>query len=209
MNTGTEGALSERAGIGHNEAAAIADFIQKRRIIWAARVPSAVKVIALAILEHMTPENMECWPSKDRLAFMCNMPRATFDRHYNAAKELFHYHERRGKTTVFSPKILDVAKELAVLWPTGADTTPARYRYAPPPQYEGGSKSTPLQNDPPSKSSDPPSKWGSNPPSKWGDEETRNRSLRNTQRECASAGVGRRGQGQRHGDYHPRCRARA
>lgn len=158
----------ERGGIGHNEAAAIADFIQKRRIIWAARVPSAVKVIALAIMEHMTPDNMECWPSKDRLAFMCNMPRATFDRHYNAAKELFNYHERRGKTTVFSPKIIDVAKELAVLWPTGADTTPARYRYAPPPNMRGGQNQPPSKMTYPQTPQTPPQIGGPTPPQNGG-----------------------------------------
>lgn len=160
MNTGAEGAV----GIGHNEAAAIADFIDKRRMIWAARVPAAVKVIALAILEHMTPDNLECWPSKDRLAFMCNMPRVTFDRHYNAAKELFHYQERRGKTTVFSPKILDVAKELATLWPGAADATPARHRYQPPIKMRGGHNQPPSKMTPPQNHQTPPQNDGATPP---------------------------------------------
>ena len=156
--------MSTAAGIGHNEAAAIASFIEKRRMIWAARVPCAVKVIALAILEHMSPENVECWPSKDRLAFMCNMARNTFDRHYAAARDLFNYQERRGKTTVFSPKILDVAKELATLWPTSTDTAPARYRYAPPPKMGEGQKAPPPKMTHPIFSETPPNSGGPTPP---------------------------------------------
>ena len=129
--------------IGDNSRTARAEYITRRREIWAARVPVAVKIIALAIIEHMNPENMECTASKARLAFMCNMPPKTFERHYNAAKALFHYHERKGKTTIFSPKLLSVASELARLWPADDASKKKAGRYAPSPNMREG------QNDPP------------------------------------------------------------
>ena len=141
--------ISTVRGMGDNSKAATADFIQKRRQIWAARVPAAVKIVALAIIEHMNPEKLDCNASKERLAFMCNMPRATFDRHYNAAKALFHYQERQGKTTVFSPKMLNVAKELAILWPTEVDDRNRVNRYRPPVKMREG------QNEPPSNMTPP------------------------------------------------------
>lgn len=130
--------FSAARGMGDNSKNATDDYIQKRRQIWAARVPSAVKVIALAIIEHMSANKMECTASKARLAYMCNMPAKTFERHYNAAKELFYYHERKGKTTVFSPKLLDVAKELATLWRPDYSPKANSSRYAPSPKMTGG-----------------------------------------------------------------------
>jgi hypothetical protein len=134
------------ARIGDNMKTARAEYINRRREIWAARVPAAVKIIALAIIEHMNSESLECSASKARLAYMCNMPPKTFDRHYNAAKDLFHYHERKGKTTVFSPKMLSVAKELAILWPSSSDGSRANIsRRIPSPKLTEGQNGTPSQ----------------------------------------------------------------
>ena len=150
---------------GHNEDATIRDFIEKRRAIWACRVPVPVKIIALAIMEHMSPENLECWPSKDRLAFMCNMPRKTFDRHYPAAKELFLYHDRKGKTTKFSPKILDVAKELMALWPAKDDPViDAKLRYKPSHKMRGGQNEGDPKMTLPQNGKTPPQFGGHTPP---------------------------------------------
>jgi hypothetical protein len=154
------GVVIAMALYGDNYEAAVADYINQRRQIWASKVPAAVKVIALAIIEHMQVGNLSAQPSKARLMRMCNMPESTFERYYASAKDLFEYQDRTGRTTVFSGKILNCAKELALLWPVkptpnvrgGIDRTH--------PQIDRGSIRTPPHIDPPSENPEPPPNMG-------------------------------------------------
>jgi hypothetical protein len=125
-----------------DEVAGPQSYIDLRRTIWALDVPVPVKLIALAIIEHMKPGRMTAWPSRERLALMCRMPMRTFDRHFPAARELFAYEHRDGKTMMFRAKVLDAAAEIVLLWPERKNDGSAKLA-----EGDGSAKLAEGQND--------------------------------------------------------------
>lgn len=114
------------ARIGDNSQAVDREYIQIRRQIWAKDLPHQVKLIALAIVEHMWVGNLSCYPSKSRLMKMVNITERAFDAHYKEAKKLFIIEARPGKSSVFHARIEKVSQELLDMFP------PARSAWGPP-----------------------------------------------------------------------------
>jgi hypothetical protein len=133
------------ARIGDNSKAADREYIQIRRQIWARALPPQVKIIALAVIEHMWAGNLSCYPSKSRLMKMVNMTERAFDAHFKAAKALFIIEPRPGKSSVFRARIERVTEELMAMFPPAlsAGAPPAESAPPPPEDNTGGAESTP------------------------------------------------------------------
>lgn len=155
------------ARIGDNSDAGIREYIQLRRQIWAKNLSPQVKLIALAIIEHMSAGRLSCYPSKARLLAMVNMTERAFDAHYRDVKNLFIIEIRKGKASIFHARIEAVTNELLAMWPRNefqpeppAESAPpqilppAESAYTPPAESAGGSGRTPrnLCTQPPAES---------------------------------------------------------
>src|SRR5690606_5563568 len=104
--------------------------------IWAKNLPPQVKIIALAVIEHMWAGNLSCYPSKARLMKMVNMTERAFDAHFKAVKQLFIIEPRPGKSSVFRARIERVSEELLAMFPPATSAGGAPVEYAPPPPAE-------------------------------------------------------------------------
>lgn len=95
------------------------EYIQVRRQIWIKDIVPAVKLIALAIVEHMGVGRLECFPGKKRLMQMVGMTERTFENHYREAKKLFEVETRRGRgnTSIFRARVERVTAELLQMFP--------------------------------------------------------------------------------------------
>jgi hypothetical protein len=139
---------------------------QRKQIFLSDKSPYA-KLIALAIAEHMSCENLNAFPAKNRLMKLCSIKEATFDRHWKEAQSFFHANPRPGKSTIFSPNIVRTAAEILVLWDSEEPCKPRLKlvcnQDTPPRNMQGGKNANPPANSTPLQY-DPPSKTGQTPP---------------------------------------------
>ena len=160
--------ISAVRGMGDNSEAADREYVTVRRQIWSKDLPHQVKIIALAIVEHMWSGNLSCYPSKARLMDMVNMTERAFDTHYKRAKELFIIEQRPGRSSIFHARIEKISRELIAMFPMYgygeppadfAPPPPAISATPPPADFTGGTYGTPRRY-----CGTPPAKNVGNPP---------------------------------------------
>lgn len=94
-----------------------ADYYELRRAVWDSSEPLVVKALALAILEHMRPDKLDAYPSRSRLARMCNISEKTLERHWGAISQWIDIIKNRGQTNVYRARIYTCASELIKMLP--------------------------------------------------------------------------------------------
>lgn len=137
------------ADIGHNSHVISADIINFRREIWLSNKTIHAKIIALAIVEHMTTTGLQAHPGKKRLARLCSISEDTLDRHFKEAIIFFDVKERPGRTSLFHAKITKTVEEIFALWEDRARTQSNIKRTASELKVVAGTEYTTQQHTPP------------------------------------------------------------
>lgn len=101
--------------IAHNSG--YVGYWELRRAIWDSSEPLVVKALALAIMEHMRPDNFEAYPTRERLARMCGISDKTMERHWGAITQWIDIIKSKGKVNVYRARIYQCASELIELLP--------------------------------------------------------------------------------------------
>ena len=92
-------------------------YWELRMAIWDSGEPLIVKALALAIMEHMRPDQFQASPSRDRLRKMCGISENTLERHWDAISKWVEIIKMRGKVSVYRARIYSCASELIDLIP--------------------------------------------------------------------------------------------
>ena len=155
VNGGFSTKNTNKPGPGHNSG--WDSYGGLRWAVWDSREPTAAKILALAILEHMEPGKLEASPSRTRLAQMCGISERTLQRHWGTISRWIDLAQDNGRCNIYKARVYACSAELLRLIDRGTPDTVSEGQPGPSVKLAGspaapsdklaeGARVTPCQN---------------------------------------------------------------